>query len=199
MERTTDFSYSPSMPACKVCASPRRAEIDAQLLSRKPFRQVAAAFGLSIGGLSRHRRHAMKPGTARASAKLDDENLRLAKKLLRSAMKTQRVALSKGETKASLQAIAAAARLIETISKLEAKARGLQPAPVQSESEDIDEIELATIFDRETNHFDPARIVELKAIADAENARFPVLQNSTPPGIQAPEFGDTTGTVPSNE
>jgi hypothetical protein len=80
------------MQPCSICTSPRRAEIDQDLVAHRPLRHIAAQSGTSTSALHRHRRHIAEGLTKAKEAGEVSEADRLLLRVERLISRSSRIA-----------------------------------------------------------------------------------------------------------
>ncbi len=126
--------------ACKVCADPRRAEIDSQLLLGRPLRAVAGQFQIPLSTIGRHSQRHLKGPTERAIARVSEayaRNLRrYVEKIQNEVLSVLTSARTAGDSATALKAAAEARALADAARKIlilprtnEIKASKKRPGP----------------------------------------------------------------------
>lgn len=131
---------------CSLCTSPRKAEINAALVTKAPLRRIAAQFGTSTGTLQRHRPH-IPSGLAIIARQAEEaEAETLASKVRRletDARRLQAAAEEQGDIRAALAAIKVLSELVGLWERAALAAREeirQEPKPVLTDIELSDAI-----------------------------------------------------------
>lgn len=107
---------------CTICSHPKRPAVDAELVAARPYRRIAARYGLAASSLVRHHDEHLPAALAQASraaevARGDD----LVDRLLELARETRSIlaaARLAGNDELALKAIARAERQVEIQGRL---------------------------------------------------------------------------------
>jgi hypothetical protein len=107
---------------CSVCLSPERDAIEAHILEKKPYRDLAAQFDLSPSALYRHARVHIQERLIKAKDIAEigkaDDLLRQIEALKARADQILRKAESGGELRTALAGVRELARLIELLGRM---------------------------------------------------------------------------------
>jgi hypothetical protein len=167
---------------CKPCFHPRRSEIDRQIVVGVAYRNIAAAFDLSLGSLSRHKSH-IQEALADAVKQRDGERseqssalLARVEKLVGEAESLLASAKAKDNIAGATSAINAATRLLELLGRLTGElgsqnSGGIHLTVNKTTNTTInynDDTEIAVLIAEATRNFDPNEIQRLRMLAEGQ-------------------------------
>jgi hypothetical protein len=169
------------MSACHACRHPDRAAIDQALIRGTDYRTLAAQYGLSIGGLSRHKEHlkemVAEAMRARAGERAEhgsellkriEEVINGAKGIAARAARTDQLAVANG-------ALNTVIRSLELIGRLTGELAtpglgGIHFHATKNVTTIVnvhDDTEIAQLVAEATNNFAPEEISRLKKLAES--------------------------------
>jgi len=106
---------------CLACASPLRAEIDAAIIAKEPFRRIAARASVSETSIRRHAAHlpaTLVKATGAAEVARGDHLLGKVRGLEREARRIGKKAEEDGDLKTALAGVRELTRIVELLAKL---------------------------------------------------------------------------------
>ena len=160
---------------CAGCLHRDRDALDAQLVQGVPYRSIAASFDLSLGSISRHKRHVREMVQGRSTVEMNEHGsdlLQRVQKLADEATLILETAKTEKNLKAATAAICAAVRTLELIGRLDGSlaqphAPGLQLHlhKTVNVTNYGDDKEIAALVAEATAGFNPAVIERFKQLA----------------------------------
>jgi hypothetical protein len=181
--------YNPRMQ-CRACKHPDRVAIDQQIVAGSPLRSIAAATGLSLGGLVRHKQciktalaQAIEAGRAERASQGSDL-LDRVQRLADEAIGILETAKASKDLKAGTAAICAAVRCLELCGRLDGSlasptSPGLHLTLNRVTNNTIinynDDVDFARMISEATRGFDPNEISRLQQLAGCTEPAPPIV------------------------
>jgi hypothetical protein len=183
---------------CAGCLHRNRDQLDAQLIQGIPYRTISETFHLSLGAVSRHRKHVREMIQARGESETAAHGSALydrVEKLVGEAEAILEAAKAKKDFRGANGALGAACKLLDLLGRASgqlqaANAGGIHLTLNQRVTNtvinnyDMD-VEFAMLVSEATRNFDPVEIGRLKALADSSSVQhacndLPIALNPKP-------------------
>lgn len=180
MEPVPKMKYAARMGACKPCHHPNRDQIDQAIISGVDYRTLSATYGISLGSISRHKRHVRDFLASAMQARQEKNEERGSPLLVRVeelvAETKEILAMAKTDKNltAATGAVNAAARLLELCGRLDgslvsAAAPGIHFHQTKNITNVINihdsDLEIALLFSEATHGYNEREIQRLKQLA----------------------------------
>jgi hypothetical protein len=166
---------------CAGCLHRDRDQLDAEMVKGTPYRTLGATFGLSLGALSRHRRHIKEMLAARGPAETSEHGSALLARVEEVITEAKAILTEARANKSfgpATQALNSITRALELCARLSgelqsANAGGLQLHLHKHEhvtNNYMDEREFALLIQEATRNFNPDEISRLRLLAESATA-----------------------------
>jgi hypothetical protein len=177
---------------CKPCTHPRRDEIDRNLIHGRPLRAIAAEYGCSLGGLSRHTKHVREVIRERITGEREERAgalLNRVEEVLEQAKVLVDVAKAQNNVRAANGSLRTILACLELIGKLTGE---LVPPNVSG-------IHLTSII-RVGNNYAPDDDKELAKLVGEATGGFSIHEfNRLKLLVTSSQLGDKKGTQASGQ
>jgi hypothetical protein len=160
---------------CAGCLHPNRDALDAQLVAGVPYRAISATFNLSLGAISRHKRHVKEMIQARTTTEMSEHSSTLYNRVERLVDEAEQIlakAKAKDDFRGANGALGAAAKLLDLLGRASGELQSanvggihLTQIKVTNINTSNDDRELAELIREATADFNPAVIERFKQLA----------------------------------
>jgi hypothetical protein len=161
---------------CAGCLHSNRDALDAQLVQGVPYRSIAAAFDLSLGAISRHRKHVKEMIQARSSVETSEHGSALLARVEEVITEARAILVDAKANKSfgpATQALNSITRALELCARLSGELQapnsgGIHLTKITNVNvTNYDDKELAGLLKEATCGWNPAVIARFQALTDS--------------------------------